>query len=150
MQGLERRQEEKQGPVGQQGRPAPDPQVPEKARRRRFTASYKLEILRAADRCSAPGEVGSLLRREGLYSSHLVEWRRQRERGTLAALAPRKRGRMARPVNPQAVRIAELERENQRLRRKLEQAQTIIEVQKKLSEILGLPVAKTPELGEEN
>ena len=114
----------------------PDPEVPEKARRRHFTAKYKLRILAKADRCSKPGDVGKLLRKEGLYSSHLSKWRQQREEGALAALAPKKRGRKPRPVDPQAKRIAELERENARLRQELAKAQTIIEVQKKLSQLL--------------
>ena len=88
--------------------------------------------------CSEPGEIGALLRREGLYSSHLSKWRRQRNAGALEGLRPKKRGRKARPVDPQAKRVAQLERENERLRRKLEQAETIIEVQKKLSRILGM------------
>ena len=115
----------------------PDPEVPEKARRRRFKAAYKLEILQAADGCSEPGEIGALLRREGLYSSHLSKWRRQRDTGALEGLRPRKRGRKPRPVDPQAKRITQLERENERLQRKLEQAEIIIDVQKKLSRILG-------------
>ena len=115
----------------------PDPEVPEKARRRRFSGAYKLRILQAVDACTEPGEIGALLRREGLYSSHLSKWRRQRDAGALAGLRPRKRGRKPRPVDPQAKRIAQLERETERLRRKLEQAETIIDVQKKLSLILG-------------
>ena len=115
----------------------PDPEVPEKARRRRFKAAYKLEILEAVDACSQPGEIGALLRREGLYSSHLSKWRQQRDAGALEGLRSRKRGRKPRPVDPQAKRMAELERENERLRRKLEQAEIIIDVQKKLSRILG-------------
>jgi len=115
----------------------PDPEVPEKARRRRFKAVYKLEVLRAADACSEPGEIGALLRREGLYSSLLSKWRQQREEGALEGLQPKKRGRKARPRNPLAGRVAELERDNERLRKKLEQAETIIDVQKKLSGILG-------------
>ena len=114
----------------------PDPEVPPKARRRTFTAKYKLKILAEADECSKPGEIGALLRREGLYSSHLTKWRRLREEGALAGLTPKKRGRKPRPVDPQARRVAELERENARLQRKLEQAETIIEVQKKLSRLL--------------
>ena len=114
----------------------PDPEVPAKARRRTFTAKYKLKILAEADGCSKPGEIGALLRREGLYSSHLSKWRQQREEGALAGLTPKKRGRKLRPVDPQARRVAELERENARLLRKLEQAETIIEVQKKLSRLL--------------
>jgi len=115
----------------------PDPEVPAKAQRRRYTAKYKLSILAQADACSKPGEIGALLRREGLYSSILSRWRQQRKAGTLAALTPKKRGRKPRPVDPQAKRVAELERENARLREKLEKAETIIEVQKKLSQLLA-------------
>ena len=84
----------------------PDPEVPSKARRRRFTAKYKLEILEEAEQCSEPGEIGALLRREGLYSSHLSKWRDQREAGALAGLEPKKRGRKPRPHDPQAQRVA--------------------------------------------
>ena len=121
----------------------PDPEVPEKARRRRFTAQYKLGILEEVERCTQPGEVGAILRREGLYSSHLSKWRQQREAGALAGLTPKKRGRKPRPVDPQAHRVAELERENARLREKLEKAETIIEVQKKLSQLLASPQEKS-------
>lgn len=117
----------------------PDPQVPAKARRRRFTAKYKLGILEAVDKCKEPGDVGALLRREGLYSSHLSKWRAQREAGALAGLSDKKRGRKARPVDPEARRVAELERENARLRDQLEKAETIIAIQKKLSRLLESP-----------
>lgn len=113
---------------------SPDPQVPEKARRRQFSAKYKLDILAQADKCT-PGEIGSLLRREGLYSSHLSNWRRQRDAGALTALS-KPRGRKP-SASVEKKRIAELEREVTRLRHKLEQAETIIEVQKKLSQMLG-------------
>lgn len=113
----------------------PDPETPAVAKRRRFSASYKLRILDEAGR-AAPGEIGALLRREGLYSSHLSKWRKQRDDGALAGLTPKKRGRKPRPVDPQARRIAELEKEAARLRHKLEQAETIIEVQKRLSLLL--------------
>ncbi len=119
---------------------SPDPEVVEKAVRRRFTAEYKLSILEAVARCQ-PGEVGTLLRREGLYSSHLTDWRRQRRAGELSGLAPRKRGRPLRQ-DPQSRRMAELERENLRLNTRLEQAETIIEVQKKLAKLLGLSLTK--------
>ena len=125
----------------------PDPEVPEKAARRRFTAEYKLRILREAEGCEAPGEVGALLRREGLYSSHLTTWRRQREQGALAALTPKKRGRRASPPHPLSRRVAELERENAHLQRRLKQAETIIEVQKKVSEILGIPLKSPADAG---
>lgn len=113
-----------------------DPEVPEKASRRKFTADYKLRILKEAEICQHAGQRGALLRREGLYSSHLTTWHRQAERGTLQALSPRRRGPKARTPNPLTKRVATLEKENQHLRHKLKQAETIIEVQKKISEIL--------------
>ncbi len=122
-----------------------DPEVSEKARRRQFSAEYKLRVLREADACSEPGEIGALLRREGLYSSHLGLWRQQRDDGTLQGLAPRKRGRRTKAVNPLSKRVAELERENERLKRRLKQAETIIDVQKKVSQILGIPLNDEPE-----
>ena len=123
----------------------PDPEVREKAVRRRFTAAYKLQILREAERCREHGRIGALSRREGLYSSNLVTWRRQREHGTLEALSPKKRGRKAQEPDPSARRIAELERENERLQKKLKQAETTIDVQKKVSEILRIPLAESGE-----
>ena len=113
----------------------PDPEVPEKAKRRRFSAEYKLAILREADRCTEPGQIGALLRRERLYSSHLVDWRGQRDTGALQALA-RKRGR--KPADPARVEVERLRRENERLAHKLGQAERIIELQGKLSELLGI------------
>jgi len=124
-----------------------DPEVPEKARRRRFTAEYKLRILREADACAQPGEVGALLRREGLYSSHLSGWRRQREQGALTGLRSKKRGRKTRPTDPRDREIERLHRENERVRQRLQQAELIIDVQKKVSQILGIPL-KSPELDE--
>jgi transposase-like protein len=120
-----------------------DPEVPEKASRRKFTADYKLRILKEAETCQHAGQRGALLRQEGLYSSHLTTWRRQAERGTLQALSPRRRGPKARTPHPLMKRVATLERENQHLRHQLKQAETIIEVQKKISEILqGSPEPK--------
>jgi len=121
-----------------------DSEVSEKARRRRFSAEYKLRVLQEADACSEPGEIGALLRREGLYSSHLGVWRRQRDEGTLQGLSPRKRGRKAKPKNPLLKKVAELERENARLKSRLMQAETIIDVQKKVSQILGIPLNDEP------
>jgi transposase-like protein len=118
----------------------PDPEVAEKPQRRRFTAEYKVRVLREADGCAEPGAIGALLRREGLYSSHLTEWRRQREQSVLAGLAPKRRGRRGVPPHPLARRVSELERENTRLQRRLQQAEAIIEVQKKVSELLGIPL----------
>jgi transposase-like protein len=127
----------------------PDPVVTEKPVRRRFTAEYKLRVLSEADRSTGPGQLGALLRREGLYSSHLSTWRKQREEGTLAALTPKRRGRKA---DPDAALIAEnqrLKRETQRLAEKLRQAETIIEVQKKLSEILATALPSPESTGSE-
>lgn len=118
-------------------RQVPDPEVPAKAQRRKFTAEYKLRIVREAERCKEPGEIGALLRREGLYSSLLTAWRREVEQGTRAALRSKKRGPKARVVDP---RVKELERENARLRKRLEHAELIIAVQKKVSALLGIPL----------
>jgi transposase-like protein len=118
----------------------PNPEVPERAVRRRFTAEYKLRILREADACDQPGQLGALLRREGLYASHLTTWRQQRDEATVAGLTPKRRGRKASPDASLAAENDRLRRENQRLAAKLRQAETIIEVQKKLSEILGIPL----------
>ena len=115
----------------------PAPEVTDKPKRRRFTVEYKLSLLKKADACRhRPGEVGALLRREGVYSSTLSQWRRQREEGTLSALKPKRRGRKIQEVNPLAGRVTELEREVQRLEGKLRQAETIIDVQKKLCEMM--------------
>jgi len=127
----------------------PETEVSDKARRRRFTAKYKLRILREAAACSQPGEVGALLRREGLYSSHLTSWRKQAERGELAGLTPRKRGPKPKPVDPRDKRIAQLERENKKLNRRAERAEALVEVQKKLSELLGIALPTLPD-DEEN
>jgi transposase len=116
----------------------PDPEVPEKKRRRKFTAKYKLSILSQTDSCTEPGQIGGVLRREGLYSSHLTTWRRQKEEGLLDALSPKKRGRKKNPTNPLADKVARLEKDNRRLQQKLKQAELIIEAQKKMSEILGI------------
>jgi transposase-like protein len=118
----------------------PDPQVLERPVRRTFDRDYKLRILQEADACTESGQLGALLRREGLYSSHLTAWRRQRTAGTLAGLAPKRRGRKAQAVDPLAEENRRLRRENQRLATRLKQAETIIEVQKKVSEILGIPL----------
>ena len=115
-----------------------DPEVVPRAKRRRFSAEYKLRILEEAAACSERGQIGSLLRREGLYSSHLTTWRHQREQGQLEALSPKNRGRKPSVDEALAKELAELKRENQRLENRLQQAETIIEVQKKLSGLLGL------------
>ena len=117
------------------------PEVAEKARRRRFEATYKLRVLEEADRCTEPGQLGELLRREGLYSSHLSAWRRQRDDGALDALAPKKRGRKAKRKDAVTLENERLTRENERLAERLRQAEAIIEVQKKVSEMLGISTA---------
>lgn len=122
---------------------APDPEVHAVAKRRRFTAAYKLAVLEEADRGSTPGAIGALLRREGLYSSHLTVWRREREAGALAALG-RRRGRRA-MLTAEQKRLAALQTENARIKHELAQAHTIIEVQKKLCTLLGLPTAASAE-----
>ncbi len=119
-----------------------NPEVPEKAIRRKYPGDYKLQILKEAETCSLPGQMGALLRREGLYSSNLNTWRRQKEQGMLEALSPKKRGPKIAKRNPLVLKVAQLEREIQRLQHKLHQAETIIEVQKKISEILQIPVQK--------
>lgn len=121
-----------------------NPEVFEKPRKRRFTAEYKLKILGEADACQDDGEIGTVLRREGLYSSYLTAWRRQREEGTLGALGPKKRGRKSKRRDPLAAEVQKLKKENQKLKKRLMQTETIIEVQKKMSEALGIPL-KSPD-----
>ncbi len=123
----------------QNGRPrGQPPPTAEKASRRRFTAEFKLQILHEADQCAKPGELGALLRREGLYSSHLCAWRRQREAGALAALAPKKRGRKAANQDGLAYQNQVLLRENEHLQARLRQAEMIIAMQAKVADALGL------------
>jgi transposase-like protein len=111
----------------------PDPEVPARHARRRFTTAYKLEVLRKADACTRHGELGALLRKEGLYSSHLITWRQQRERG----LTPQTRGRKAAPVHPE---MKKLEQENRRLTTRLKKAEALLDFQKKLSSLLQIPL----------
>jgi transposase-like protein len=115
----------------------PDPEVVPRAKRRHFSAEYKLRILEEADACRERGQIGSLLRREGLYSSHLTTWRRQREQGQLDGLSPEKGGRKPSVDEGLVKELAELKRENQRLENRLQQAETIIEVQKSSRGCLG-------------
>jgi len=116
----------------------PNPEVVDKPQRRRFTRAYKLDILRQLDACSGVGQIGALLRREGLYSSHLTNWRLQRSQGRLDTSANKKR--TAKPPNHHAARVTQLERENTRLKARLRQAELILDIQKKASEILGIPL----------
>jgi transposase-like protein len=118
-----------------------DVQVVAKARRRTYPAEYKRRILKEADACTAPGAIGALLRREGLYSSLLVEWRRARRRGELAALAPKKRGRKPTPVDPRDRTITELERQLAQMTGRAERAEILVDAQKNLAALLGRPEA---------
>jgi len=124
----------------------PDPEVVATPTRRRFTAEEKLRILKLADACTVVGSLGALLRAEGLYSSHLTTWRRQRTEGVRSALTPQKRGRKAAAQHPLRAENETLRKENARLSTRLKQAELIIDVQKKVSEILGIPL-QTPEEG---
>jgi transposase-like protein len=115
----------------------PDPEVPARHARRRFTTAYKLEMLRKADACTHRGELGVLLRKAGLYSSHLITWRQQCERG----LTPKKRGRKAVPVDP---RLKKLEQENRRLTTRLQKAEALLDFQKKVAALLQIPLKPMP------
>jgi transposase-like protein len=115
----------------------PDPEVAARPKRRHFTAEYKLRILREVDGCKGPGEIGALLRREGLYSSHLVLWRRQREAGALAGMRSKKRGPKGREEDP---RVKQQAREIARLQRQLKRVALLLDIQKKAGEILGIPM----------
>jgi transposase-like protein len=126
--------------------PAPDPQVATKATRRRFSSEFKLQVLREADQCG-PGELGALLRRHGLYSSHLSVWRRERDLGGRERLS-KTRGRKPAERNPLAPRLAQAEREVRRLQGKLKKAELIIDIQKKVAALLGIPL-NSPESGDD-
>lgn len=130
------------GEAGNSAAPG-DPQVTDsevvpRARRRRFTNADKRRILQAADRCNQPGEIGALMRREGVYSSSLSNWRRQRDAADLGALAAQKRGPKADPRRADALQIAQLTRDNDKLKVQLEKAHLVIEVQKKVGALLAL------------
>lgn len=116
----------------------PDPEVVARPERRRFNAKYKLQILEQVDACSEPGEVGRLLRREGLYSSHLTAWRKAQRAGSLKALEPKKRGRKAAERNPLQPKVDRLERQVHRLEEELRKAHVILDVQGKVAGLLGL------------
>lgn len=126
---------------------AANPELSERPRRRSFTARDKLRILTEADLATDPGEIGALLRREGLYSSALTDWRRQREAGILDGLTPAKRGPKPSQPNPLATELAKAQQDNARLRLRLERAEAIIDLQKKVSDLLGLPLPPTDSIG---
>jgi len=127
----------------------PDPEVVATAKRRQFPSSEKRRIVAAADACKKPGELGALLRREGIYSSMLSTWRKQIARANEAALAPRRRGPKPDPARPERLRIERLEREKARLERELKKAHLIIDVQKKVAALLGIELAQPPKDSEE-
>ena len=112
----------------------PDPEVVVRAKRRQFSTADKVRILQEADACSKPGQIGALLRREGIYSSYLADWRREREKGQLQGLSGQKRGR---PREEQAAELSDLRQENEQLKAKVAQAELIISAQKKLAQVLG-------------
>lgn len=124
---------------------AQETEVSSKPRRRRFSAKYKHKILAEADACTKPGEIGALLRREGLYSSLLTDWRRARERGALVGLSPKKRGPAATMPDPRDRKLLDQEREIVRLRKRAERAEALVEVQKKVSELLGIQLPSNDE-----
>jgi transposase-like protein len=132
--------------LGPRLEPAADPEVAERAARRSFTAEFKRQVLAEADACTEAGAIGALLRRHGLYSSHLGKWRQQRDAGELAGLAARKRGRKPRPTNPLAEQVARLEREVQRMTARAERAEGLVAVQKKMAELLGEEIPPAEEL----
>ena len=123
----------------------PEVEVTGKAERRRFSAAYKRKILKAADACELPGELGELLRKEGLYSSNLTAWRAARERGEIAGLTPKKRGPKAAVKDARDRRIAELEREARRWQARAERAEALVDLQKKVSELLGITLPESEE-----
>jgi transposase-like protein len=123
----------------------PEVEVAEKAARRQFNAEYKRRILKEADACTREGEIGALLRREGLYSSHLSVWRAARERGEIAGLASRKRGPKVAPPDPRDRKIVELERETRRWKSRAERAEALVDLQKKVSQILGIALPESDE-----
>jgi transposase len=127
--------------------PVPDPQVVEKPTRRRFTDAYKLDILRQADACTGTGQVGALLRLEGLYSSHLANWRREHRERPLDSKAAKRRGPKTATPNP---RVKQLQRENTRLAARLKKAELIIDIQKKVSKLWGIPLKTLDNEGNES
>ena len=135
--GVEERSDEAPGAGAPAGGAVPDPEVLAKPTRRQFPAEYRLRILEQADRCTDRGEIGRLLRREGLYSSHLSNWRKARQQGALSGLSPKKRGRKPTEVNPLAPKVRSLEAKVRRLERELAAVHTILDVQGKVAGLLG-------------
>ncbi|MCU7889474.1 MAG: transposase [Candidatus Thiodiazotropha sp. (ex Lucinoma aequizonata)] len=125
----------------------PDPEVPKKRQQRQYTAAYKKQILKKANRYIDSRQISAMLRREGLYLSNLTTWRRQREAGTLAGLKPHKQEPKAQPMDPMKKQVKALQRENRRLNEELRKAEIIIDVQKKVSELLGNPLSPNPDGG---
>lgn len=123
----------------------PEVEVTEKATRRKFNAEYKRKVLKEADACTREGEIGALLRREGLYSSHLTVWRAARKRGEIAGLTPKKRGPKLAPVDPRDRKIVELGRETLRWKGRAERAEALVDLQKKVSAIMGFALAGSDE-----
>lgn len=123
--------------------PSPSPELSDRPRRRTFTAQDKLRILAETDRAAETGGIGAILRREGLYSSNLTDWRRQRDAGAIGGLSPAKRGPKAAEPNPLAAELARLQQDNARLTRRLTRAEAIIDIQKKVAALLGIPLAPT-------
>jgi transposase-like protein len=118
------------------------PEVSERPVRRQFTAEYKLQVLRELDGCKELGDVGRVLRREGLYSSLVSCWRQVRDRGSVAELAPKKRGRKVEATNPLAAKYILLEREHRKLEKKLQRAELLLDIQKKIADLLGISLEK--------
>ena len=145
-QGARRATEDVPGSAPSVSRPTSDSEVVPRARRRTFSNADKRRILEAADRCIKPGDIGALMRREGVYSSSLSTWRRQREAADLAALAPVKRGPKPDPHRAEALHLVQITRERDRLRSQLDKALLVIDVQKKLAALLGNPIDDTGDL----
>jgi transposase len=142
-QGARRATEDAPGSANQGPRPVADSEVVAHAQRRNFSPAQKRRILEDADRCTKPGEIGALMRREGIYSSSLSTWRRQRDAADLAALAPQKRGPKVDPHRAETLHIAQLTRERDSLKSRLDKALLVIDVQKKLAALLGNPTDST-------
>ncbi len=142
-QGARRATEDAPGSAKQDPRPSTDSEVVAHAQRRNFSPAQKRRILEEADRCTKPGDIGALMRREGIYSSSLSTWRRQRDAADIAALAPQKRGPKIDPHRAESLHIAQLTRERDSLKNRLDKALLVIDVQKKLAALLGNPTDGT-------